>query len=79
MQVVFKVGKNEKSWFLQKAGETWRNFKSELSRKWLYDQNGVVREFPPDKYKFIKVIHWRQFVKGRLCKKFQVTNLFFNP
>ncbi|XP_021768910.1 uncharacterized protein LOC110733208 isoform X2 [Chenopodium quinoa] len=71
LEITFKVTERDKDWFLRKGGRCWSNFKSYLSRNWLFDQQGNLREKPPSKYDFIDVSHWKTFVKSRLCKKFQ--------
>ena len=72
MQITYRVSEREKSWFLKKGGRCWSNFKSDISRNWLFDQHGKLREKPPKKYDFIDSIHWKKFVKSRLSDEFQV-------
>lgn len=61
---------------MEAGAYSWKNFKSELTRNWLYDPEKKLREIPPKKFCFIDKSDWREFVKSRLDPKFQVKIIF---
>lgn len=59
---------------LTSASNRWRQFKSDLTRKYImpFKDEAEALKNPPEDYGFIKQQHWKQFVNGRLTKEFQV-------
>ena len=57
---------------MSEANIAWRNFKSSLSREWIWTENMEIRKTPPKKYDFIKLSDWTEFVSSRLTEEWEV-------
>ncbi|KAL2905526.1 Protein ATC1/LIC4, partial [Bienertia sinuspersici] len=53
--LTYKVDQKKKKWMMTKANRAWTNFKSELSRNWIWTKEGQIRDKPPEIYNFIKL------------------------
>ncbi|KAL2900433.1 Sorting nexin-4, partial [Bienertia sinuspersici] len=69
--LTYKVDQKKKKWMMTKANRAWTNFKSELSRNWIWSEEGQIRDKPPEIYNFIKLKDWKDFVKSRLTKEWE--------
>ena len=57
---------------MTKANIAWRNFKSSLSREWIWTEDMEIRKTPPKQYDFIKLNGWTEFVTSRLKEEWEV-------
>ena len=61
---------------MTKANIAWKNFKSSLSRHWIWTKDMEIRKTPPTQYNFIKPSDWTEFVSSRLTEDWEVIYMF---
>ncbi|KAL2934408.1 Protein ATC1/LIC4 [Bienertia sinuspersici] len=74
--LTYKVDQKKKKWMMTKANRAWTNFKSELSRNWIWTKDGQIRDKPPEIYNFIKLRDWKDFEKSKAARKSAEANLY---
>lgn len=61
-----------KKMIIRSAGNKWRNFKNSLG-KFVYDEKArQIRAEPPVEYQYIDLEAWKEYVRLRATKEFQV-------
>ncbi|XP_056684887.1 uncharacterized protein [Spinacia oleracea] len=69
--ITYNIDPKKKKWMLKKANAAWTNFKSELTRNWIWIPQMEIRTAPPKQYNFIKPNDWKEFVQSRLTKEWE--------
>jgi hypothetical protein len=73
------VDPNSKTYVLAAMARSWRAFKGQLTKHWIYaneDNNELLRRPPPKYKKFFQQPVWEEFVKSRLTENFKVNFLY---
>lgn len=73
--MIYKVEQNKKKLMLEKANIAWKNFKSKLSREYIWTKDMEIRKEPPRKYDFISKSDWTEFIATRLTEDWEVIML----
>lgn len=64
---------------LKSAGSKWRQFKTDLTRKYVMPYLGdkKILSKPPKRYSYVRKSTWRRFVKQRTDPKWMVYVILF--
>ena len=78
IQKRFIVDQGYKKTCLQAIGNSWKNFKSTLTREYIKPNMDNLESLvnPPPRYNWLDPFDWSMFVKSRLKKEFLVSILF---
>lgn len=73
----FKISAELENFVLKSAGCKWRQFKTDLTRKFVLPFVGKKKKLgrPPKQYAFVGKSVWKNFVAQRTCSSWQVYTL----
>ncbi|KAJ6790970.1 uncharacterized protein M6B38_246540 [Iris pallida] len=74
VQAKFDLDPNSKTFVLASMARSWRAFKGQLTKRWIYanEDNLELLKHPPPKYKkFLQQHVWEEFVKSRISPNFK--------
>lgn len=77
VQAKFDLDPNSKIFVLASMARSWRAFKGQLTKRWIYanEDNLELLKHPPPKYsKFLQQHVWEEFVKSRISANFKKTS-----
>ncbi|KAJ6842819.1 uncharacterized protein M6B38_256520 [Iris pallida] len=77
IQAKFDLDPNSKTFVLASMARSWRAFKGQLTKRWIYANEGnleLLKHPPPIYKKFLQQPVWEEFVKSRLSANFKKTS-----